>query len=322
MYICPEKQSELAKTYDSGYIDEVIIDNPAVLNQNSVLKAIMSSINKKYNVELLVNLRCLPLGHCKYSKAHYYLSKNIKAKEKITSVIDFTDGYKEFQLLPFDTVYKTKTPDLFEIEHRRKFFEKAFDVSIPENIKTDLPILVNLNKFYITISLFATTNTRMYSFENWKIIINKILDLYKCDENFELIFLGSKKESILIDEFIYGLNNPQVCKNLAGRISLGVVPEILRNSKLLLSVETGTVHIAKAVGCPVICISNGMYWGHYQPYPDGSVEYIYPQKFISLLKQADLQTLKELYIFNNSIDINSIDPYSVINLLENTLKIN
>ena len=135
-----------------------------------------------------------------------------------------------------------------------------------------------------------------------------------------LKFLGSRNESLIIDKFISELNNSAICKNLAGKVSLAYIPEILRNCKLLLSVETGTVHIAKAVGCPVICLSNGMYWGHYQPYPDGTVKYIYPKKFKSILENADYEMLKKLYIFNPDININEVNPYEVVDTITGILK--
>ena len=41
----------------------------------------------------------------------------------------------------------------------------------------------------------------------------------------------------------------------------------MRNAKLLLSVDTGSVHLAAAVGCPVAGIFNGSQYKRFAPYP-------------------------------------------------------
>jgi len=54
--------------------------------------------------------------------------------------------------------------------------------------------------------------------------------------------------------------------NLVGQTGLAELVEVLRGADLLLSNETSAVHIAAAVGTPVICVLGGGHYGRFAPY--------------------------------------------------------
>jgi ADP-heptose:LPS heptosyltransferase len=56
-------------------------------------------------------------------------------------------------------------------------------------------------------------------------------------------------------------------KNLSGETSLLEMLDILKGAKFLLAVDTGAVHLAAAVGCPVIGLFSGKSYGRFAPYP-------------------------------------------------------
>jgi len=54
--------------------------------------------------------------------------------------------------------------------------------------------------------------------------------------------------------------------NYAGQLSLPALASTLARAQLVIANETGTVHIAGAVGTPGVCILGGGHWGRFIPY--------------------------------------------------------
>lgn len=106
--------------------------------------------------------------------------------------------------------------------------------------------------------------------------------------------------------------------NAVGKIATVDLPKILkRNAKLLIANETGTVHIAHAVNCPFIVISNARFYKRFQPYKGFENAYIYPPKFRELLKNNEDVSR---YYYETDLDINDIVVEDLISKIDNTLK--
>jgi ADP-heptose:LPS heptosyltransferase len=54
--------------------------------------------------------------------------------------------------------------------------------------------------------------------------------------------------------------------NYAGQLSLPALASTLARAQLVIGNETGTVHIAAAVGTPAVCILGGGHWSRFMPY--------------------------------------------------------
>jgi len=55
--------------------------------------------------------------------------------------------------------------------------------------------------------------------------------------------------------------------DLTAKTSLPELLSVLRGAKCLISVDTGSVHLAAAVGCPVFALFSGLHYGRFAPYP-------------------------------------------------------
>jgi FkbM family methyltransferase len=81
-------------------------------------------------------------------------------------------------------------------------------------------------------------------------------------------------------EFNLGEHIQKICdvplENYAGRTTLKQLALLLAKSKILISNETGTAHIASAMGIPTVCILGGGHFGRFAPYPDlpGQTNYL------------------------------------------------
>jgi ADP-heptose:LPS heptosyltransferase len=61
------------------------------------------------------------------------------------------------------------------------------------------------------------------------------------------------------------LDGPAI--DLTGRTSLPELLSVLRMACFLISIDTGAVHLAAAVGCPVFGLFSGLHFGRFSPYP-------------------------------------------------------
>ena len=64
--------------------------------------------------------------------------------------------------------------------------------------------------------------------------------------------IGTRGDRVLVERVIKGAKVP--IHDLSGRLSLGMLGELLSRTRLLISNDSGPVHLANAVGTPVISI--------------------------------------------------------------------
>ena len=180
----------------------------------------------------------------------------------------------------------------------------------------DLKPPINENKKHIAISILANDDRRFYGHDNWRKVINMILSTM--DDRTDLLFLGSKAESSMVDSFINTLATPERCVNLAGRTTVSYLSEILSQCEYLLSVETGTVHIAQACGCKVVCLSCGAFYGQFHPYKNPNIKYVYPKEFNDFITNGG--DGKEFYNLNFQYSMDSIKPEEVLEKINSLYK--
>jgi len=81
----------------------------------------------------------------------------------------------------------------------------------------------------------------------------------------KIIAVGSKNEILLANEVIQKIDNKNAF-NLAGQTNIRELAAILEMSSLLITNDTGTMHLASAVGCPIVAI-----FGPGNPYRYGPI---------------------------------------------------
>ena len=123
-------------------------------------------------------------------------------------------------------------------------------------------------------------------------------------------FLGRAQEHKNIKKFIEKFQDKSRLIDFSGKISISFLPTFLANCKMLIAVETGTVHIAHAAGCQTLCLCNGSFYGRFQPYNDDIIKYIYPPSFNKMLENNEDMTT--FYNRNNTFKTNEIDVNTII----------
>lgn len=115
-------------------------------------------------------------------------------------------------------------------------------------------------------------------------------------------------------EEIVNLSAPALVKNVCGKTSLTALATIIGQSRLLISNETGAVHLAIALKTPVVCISNGNHLMRYSPYPpemNTRSVYVYPPGINPSEEPA--RVLYNRFKTGSDQDINLIAPRDVVN---------
>lgn len=92
-------------------------------------------------------------------------------------------------------------------------------------------------------------------------------------QGYTMVVCGSAGDRIYTDAFCKEYTYPFI--DLTGKTSLVDMLSILHRATLLLSVDTGSVHLAAAVGCPVIGVFNGSQYRRFAPYPSALAPHFY-----------------------------------------------
>lgn len=209
---------------------------------------------------------------------------------------------------------------VFEFYRNKAFTEFIIGKSsttINTNISTNLlPIYTeNLPINYIVVFPGSRSAKRIWPIENFIQVCNYLYTEYQ----FTVVLCGSIGDKVYTDKFIQKYNNPLV--NLTCKTSLAALLTIFSKAKMLLSVDTGSVHLAAAVNCTVVGIFNGSQYKRFAPYPTELNQHfiaVYPDEIEEELKNEAI--VSKQYEFTVDIAYSDVKPIKVINLIKKYLR--
>ena len=105
---------------------------------------------------------------------------------------------------------------------------------------------LNANDQWVVIHPGASASSRRYPPESFAEAAGRLVR----DAGHRVVFTGSADEAALIEEIRGAMGAPST--SLAGELSLGELGAILERVPLLISNNTGPVHVAAALGTPVV----------------------------------------------------------------------
>ena len=208
-----------------------------------------------------------------YSREFYHGDSLIRASnafKKVSSAGDMSNRNQLKTILAdrWHTELIPSSPEpLSELERNAEFFsgfiKKLYLPSYPElKISGDCNIRELKRKSFYVLSLGANKKYREWPYKNYAKIAQKI---HKKTGWLGLI-CGAE------NEFDLGEHIKKLCdaplQNYTGRTTLSELTRLLVKSQILISNETGTAHIANAVGTPTVCILGGGHFGRFAPYPE------------------------------------------------------
>ena len=221
------------------------------------------------------------------------------------------DLYHELHELPLYGV--------FEFERNRLFTELATKQPCSQRLQfeqTLLPALPVIISNYAVIFPGSGRKDRKWSIKNFKSIAEFLHHSYKLN----IVIAGGKSDEQDCTELENILSFSSI--NICAKTSLPQFVSLLSKASCLVSVDTGSVHLAAASGCTVYGLFNGSQYGRFSPYPEeitrNSFYSIYPDEITNQEKNQNFYTKYQYY---SSPGYNDISPEKVIKLISETLKI-
>ena len=100
----------------------------------------------------------------------------------------------------------------------------------------------------VVINPMARWETKLWQTAGFAALADRLYDELSC----RIIFTGSRQDRAIIDEIAGRMKGTPI--NLAGRTSLKELAYLYTLCSVLITTDTGPMHIAAAMGCPVIAI--------------------------------------------------------------------
>ncbi len=313
VFIGRQDFSQLSEQYDYSIVDKFIWIN--FDNWMSRLKKIFYRrfIYLKlfgYRIDTIIS----PV-HEKDTLITESLIHNLKAKEVIGCKGPDNRITKKYKNL-YTELIDTGDDFIFEFDRNKIFFEKLLNIKIDIN-RPFFAYPLDINQKYIFISPWSGDTRRNWNEKNFAEVINYLVSNY----DYKCVILGSKVDLDNAAKLLNLIDSNKLDKviNAVGTISLSMLPVILeRVAKLLISVDTGTVHIAAATNIPFLVISSGMSYGKFHPYKNLEDSYIYPDEVDKMLEEE--KNIFDFYYNKISpLDINTINSTKVIKMIKNVL---
>lgn len=119
---------------------------------------------------------------------------------------------------------------------------------------------------HIGFQLGAQDNYKIWPIKNFIKLASKLCKEHK---KFKFVLLGATKNEIrLAEEFCDGLNNPESVVNICGKSKIDELPPIVNEIDLLVTNDTGTMHLAIALGIKTISLFGPTNLNEFGPYQD------------------------------------------------------
>lgn len=242
------------------------------------------------------------------------LARFIKAEQKIASQGDRSNREKS-RRATFDNFYdrllEAAQEPMFEFLRNKEFFENLIGAPITmERPRIDVTRLHRrqpLRRPYAIIAPGAREESRRWPTERFGALARHLQSHYDLD----IVITGSKEERKLADEVLSFVEKKRAM-NIAGEVSLSDLAKIISESLLLVSNDTGTIHLSAAVDANAVCISNGNHFGRFVPYPAEMAKKlfcVYPEEMS--YRAEDFGIFVEKFKYASTLDIGGV-PFDVV----------
>jgi ADP-heptose:LPS heptosyltransferase len=211
---------------------------------------------------------------------------------------------------------------LFELYRNRLFTE--FITGVPSKVTNTLVNLQQLppipftlpNKFFIVFP-GSRSAARIWPGKYFAEVSHYLFREY----GWVPVICGSNNDKEYAKDFADHFKYP--CENFTGKTSLPQLMQLLSKAECLLSVDTGSVHLAAATGCTVLGVFNGSQYGRFAPYPKEVAENVYsfyPDEVEKDIKNKNAPLSK--YEFVVDIKYDAVLPQKIIQAIDNIFKYN
>lgn len=119
---------------------------------------------------------------------------------------------------------------------------------------------------FATFSAGAQQPERLWPVANWADLADWVIEQGIARA---VLFTGTREEGSIITSILERIGTRRGrCLDLSGRLGIGQLVHLVHRARLVVSVESGTIHIAAALGVPNVCLLGGGHFGRFYPYGD------------------------------------------------------
>ncbi len=188
------------------------------------------------------------------------LTCSIASQETITTMgeIDPGDRSTLSKFYHFSRIIPSYSgKDTFEFENNKVFFENVIQESIPD--KSPSIKLTKSKRNICVINPCAQEKLRCWHPNNYAKLIGEILA-----RGLQVTLIGGSSDKEILKE----INNLSGGKcQISANAAWPKIIHLINDSTLYIGNDSGTFHLAAALGVPTICISGGMSWQRFLNYP-------------------------------------------------------
>jgi lipopolysaccharide heptosyltransferase II len=262
-------------------IKSILIIGLSSIGDNLLISPVIKLIQEKYpdaSIDIVVGPRAIDFAKDNPVFSNFYVwdkssgiltLKRMMKNQQYDMIVDFRNSFipfflsGKFKLTCFKREFFSDKFSTHESERTLQLFKSYF--GMPEKIELYFPLkneeiqqfkksLHDIIDFEKKDKIFvlnpgAAFEKKRWKKENFAETGKKIISKY----GGKILIVGNNKEFELAEEIRQKINSEKAL-NLAGKISFRCLAYILSESSLLITNDTGTMHLASAMKCPIIAI--------------------------------------------------------------------
>lgn len=215
-----------------------------LLKKRNIDIAVMLNPSKEFNI--LTYLSGIPVRVGYDRKWGFLLTHKMKDKKYL--------GQKH------EIDYNLELVSLIGAKTQDKTLSLIIENDVIKNICQEFNIENNDN--FVALHPWTSDPIKQWPLDNFRALAQRLIEKL----GIKLVIIGGKEESVKSLEYFNNQGNNPI--NLTGKTTLKQLAALLRRCKLLISCDSGPVHLASCVGIPVIAIfrsdipgKNSVRWG-------------------------------------------------------------
>ena len=165
-------------------------------------------------------------------KSHIFLNERVPAISMEIHALD--RGLRLLQALGIPDMQV-----LYNLPIGKEDEEVAQELLAAGGVRPDQP--------FVAINPVAKWPTKLWTAKRFEELAGRLVE-----KGFQVVFTGSEEDRALIDEMAGTLGSSVI--RLEGRTSLKVLAAVYRSASVVVSTDTGPMHLAAAVGTPVVAL--------------------------------------------------------------------
>lgn len=213
----------------------------------------------------------------------------------------------------YSQLIETEIEHLFEFERNRFFAQRLTGLDLT-NLRPALPFIQRTEssiRASIGIFLGGQERKRLWGKDRF----HDLIDLVLKNTALSVEILGGRDCKMAGEHLDRAFHsNPRVL-NLVGKTTVGELAQRIAGAQILVTHDSSAYHIAVAVGCPVVCISNGNHWGRFVPYPSDLL-----RASQTVITPPGMDLHDRSFYYNSRLSIQTITASQVFEALMRTLQ--